>query len=285
MRRRARPTTPPQRTTRQADRSEANTAAPAGDTAACHSAPPRAADGPRRAHRWFPRRAERGRRHRHNHGSDPRALRTRRPRRQPTPPPAQPSCNSTAAVGTPTTTPPARFAEPSNRRRPHPPVSFAPTSAAIETKNVDLFRSVRPDLSERRRGPSSGQLQTDRFAAGRHRRRRPARRRSNGNRSSLASRHGDERRTTTNQRKPQTLRFEKAAAGWIITEIVGYCSVRFSRTNVTEGETMRVAIVGVLLAVFGTAWPASAQEPINVRCRSPSSGGSSRISTGRTDWS
>ena len=92
---------------------------------------------------------------------------------------------------------------------------------AIETKNVDLFRSVRPGLSaaeESRLRASFSQIDSQQVdivveelrVDGRSATVRLSRRdtfMSGGRRQSNASR--------------QTLRFEKTAAGWIITEIIG----------------------------------------------------------------
>jgi hypothetical protein len=92
---------------------------------------------------------------------------------------------------------------------------------AIETKNVDLFRSVRPGLSaaeERTLRTSFNQIDSqqvdivveDLRVEGRTATVRLSRRdtfMSGGRRQTNASR--------------QTLRFEKAASGWIITEIIG----------------------------------------------------------------
>jgi hypothetical protein len=92
---------------------------------------------------------------------------------------------------------------------------------AIETENVDLFRSVRPGLSaaeESRLRASFSQVDSQQVdivveelrVDGRTATVRLSRRdtfMSGGRRQTNASR--------------QTLRFEKAAAGWIITEIIG----------------------------------------------------------------
>jgi hypothetical protein len=92
---------------------------------------------------------------------------------------------------------------------------------AIETKNVDLFRSVRPGLSRAEEGrlrASFSQVDSQQVdivveelrVEGRTATVRLSRRDtvvSGGRRQNNASR--------------QTLRFEKAAAGWIITEIIG----------------------------------------------------------------
>ena len=92
---------------------------------------------------------------------------------------------------------------------------------AIETKNVDLFRSVRPGLSsaeESRLRASFSQVDSQQVdivveelrVDGRMATVRLSRR------DTVIS--GGRRQTNASQ---QTLRFEKAAAGWIITEIIG----------------------------------------------------------------
>lgn len=92
---------------------------------------------------------------------------------------------------------------------------------AIETKNVDLFRSVRPGLSsaeENRLRASFSQVDSQQVdivvdelrVDGRTATVRLSRR------DTVIS--GGRRQTNASQ---QTLRFEKATAGWIITEIIG----------------------------------------------------------------
>jgi serine/threonine protein kinase len=152
----------------------------------------------------------------------------------PTPPPAAAQPQPTPAAEPPTTQPPPRTAA---AAPPTPsPSTIPPTSPvesdealvrgvlrtyerAIETKNVDLFRSVRPGLSaaeENRLRASFSQVDSqqvditveDLRIEGRTANVRISRRdtiMSSGRRQTASSR--------------QTLRLEKAAGGWIITEI------------------------------------------------------------------
>jgi serine/threonine protein kinase len=147
----------------------------------------------------------------------------------PTPAAAQPQ--PSPAVEPPATPPPPRAAAAAPAPSPIPPTSPVESDdalvrgvlrtyeRAIETKNVDLFRSVRPGLSaaeENRLRASFSQIDSqqvdivveDLRVEGRTATVRISRRDtivSSGRRQTASSR--------------QTLRLEKAASGWIITEI------------------------------------------------------------------
>ena len=181
--------------------------------------PQRAADGPTPTHRGSRTIAERGRRAAttDNGSSESRGA------ANPPPPPSQPLPRAAAAR------------TPHRRHRHSPRLRRSPVESddalirgvirtyerAIETKNVDLFRSVRPGLSSAEEGrlrASFNQVDSqqvdivvdDLRVDGRAATVRLSRRdtvMSGGRRQTNASR--------------QTLRFEKAAAGWIITEIIG----------------------------------------------------------------
>jgi serine/threonine protein kinase len=167
----------------------------------------------------------------------PQIAETPNPAASPTPPAAPPVASPTAAE--------TRAIQPPAPQAPRNAASTAPAQPAIpptvpvesdealirgvirtyeraiETKNVDLFRSVRPGLSSAEEGrlrASFSQVDSqqvdivveDLRVEGRMATVRLSRRdtvMSGGRRQTNASR--------------QTLRFEKAAAGWIITEIIG----------------------------------------------------------------
>ncbi len=159
----------------------------------------------------------------------------------PTPPatPAQtPAPTAAQPPPTPATEPPATQPPPRNAAAPPPPLpsTIPPTSPvesddalvrgvlrtyerAIETKNVDLFRSVRPGLSaaeENRLRTSFSQIDSQQVdivveelrIEGRSATVRISRR------DTIMS--GGRRQTNSSR---QTLRMEKAAGGWIITDI------------------------------------------------------------------
>ena len=150
----------------------------------------------------------------------------------PTPPPAAAQPQPTPAAEPPATQPPPRTAA----APPTPLPTLPPTSPvesdealvrgvlrtyerAIETKNVDLFRSVRPGLSaaeENRLRASFSQIDSQQLDVtvedlrieGRTANVRISRR------DTIMS--GGRRQTASSR---QTLRLEKAAGGWIITDI------------------------------------------------------------------
>jgi hypothetical protein len=152
----------------------------------------------------------------------------------PNPSPAEPRTTQPSATQPPSTQAPPRNAASTTPAQPAVPPSTPVESdealirgvirtyeRAIETKSVDLFRSVRPGLSsadEGRLRASFKQIDSqqvdivvdDLRIDGRTATVRLSRRdtvMSGGRRQTNASR--------------QTLRFEKAATGWIITEIIG----------------------------------------------------------------
>ena len=168
----------------------------------------------------------------------PQATESPSPSTSATPSPAQPVPSpppaDARATQPPASQPPPRNAASTTPAQPAiPPVSPVESDdalirgvirtyeRAIETKNVDLFRSVRPGLSAAEEGrlrASFSQIDSQQVditveelrVEGRTATVRLARRdtfMSGGRRQTNASR--------------QTLRFEKAAAGWIITEIIG----------------------------------------------------------------
>ena len=137
----------------------------------------------------------------HRRRRPPPQSRQRRRRRAAQPPAAQPPPRSTAASPTPppSTIPPSSPVESDDALIRGVIRTY---ERAIETKNVDLFRSVRPGLSAAEERSLRDQLQSDRLAAGGHRRRGTSHRRSHGDRPALAPRHDHERRPTPDQREP-----------------------------------------------------------------------------------
>jgi hypothetical protein len=229
----ARPTTPPQlqQPVRPTDR-KATQPRPEAPQPPATPTSPRAADGP---------------------ASNTIAVPAPAPNTAVTSPPQTTENQNPAASPTPTAAPAVPTPPPAEPRAIQPPVPQLPRNAAsttpaqpavppnvpvesddalirtvirtyeraIETKNVDLFRSVRPGLSsaeESRLRASFSQVDSqqvdivvdDLRVDGRTATVRLSRR------DTVIS--GGRRQTNASQ---QTLRFEKATAGWIITEIVG----------------------------------------------------------------
>jgi serine/threonine protein kinase len=134
------------------------------------------------------------------------------------PPTTQPAPRTAAAPPLPSTIPPTSPVESDDALVRGVVRTY---ERAIETKNIDLFRSVRPGLSaaeESRLRASFGQIDAqqvdivveDLRIEGRTATVRLSRR------DTITS--GGRRQTASSR---QTLRLEKAAAGWIITDIIG----------------------------------------------------------------
>ncbi len=172
----------------------------------------------------------------------PPVTETPNPAASPTPPNAQslPSTSPAEPRVTPpsSTQPPVAQTPPRNAASTTPQPAVPPSAPvesddalirgvirtyerAIETKNLDLFRSVRPGLSSAEEGrlrasfSQAGSQQVDIVVEELRVEGRTATVRLS-RRDTVMS--GGRRQTNDSR---QTLRFEKAAAGWIITEIIG----------------------------------------------------------------